>query len=76
MTSAGSVPRVSTDRVPAVRLERATAEHVRQVAGLRWDWAMLTSGRESGTTKRGFVQTFEQWWSEHAHSHLCVVGQL
>lgn len=64
---------MSTEPVPVVRLERATAEHVRQVARLRWEWA-LANGRDPGTTESGFLGTFEQWWCEHGHTHLCVVG--
>lgn len=54
-------------------LERATAEHVRQVARLRWDWA-TARGREPRMAEAAFVETFEQWWRSHESTHLCVVG--
>jgi GNAT superfamily N-acetyltransferase len=56
-----------------VRVERATAEHVHQVAALRWDWA-LGNGRDPQLSRHEFVESFEQWWRDHQHTHLCVVG--
>lgn len=52
-------------------MERATAEQVRQVAGLRWD---LDNGRDAQLSRHEFVESFEEWWRDHRRSHLCVVG--
>ena len=61
------------DPDPAVRLVRATAEHVRQVARLRWDWA-LANGRDPQLSEDDFVESFEQWCHDHQQTHLCVVA--
>lgn len=61
------------DPDPAVRLVRATAEHVRQVARLRWDWA-IGNGRDPQLSRAEFVEGFEKWWHDHRRTHRCVVA--
>lgn len=61
------------DPAAAVRVERATAGHVRQVAGLRWAWA-VGNGRDPQLSEREFVGIFGQWWRDHERSHHCVVA--
>ncbi len=56
-----------------VRIERATAEQVREVAALRWDWAP-DHGRPPQLTEQEFVAGFEQWWQAHGRTHHCVVA--
>ncbi len=61
------------DPDPDVRVVRAEAEHVRQVAALRWDWA-LGNGRDPQQSRPDFEEGFEQWCHDHRPTHLCVVG--
>lgn len=61
------------DPDPDVRVVRAEAEHLRQVAALRWDWA-VDDERRPQLSRDEFVASLEQWWRDHRPTHLCVVG--
>ncbi len=48
-------------------------DHLRQVAGLRWDWAVERGHAAHGSRDR-FAQEFQQWCEAHRSTHVCVVG--
>ena len=52
---------------------RPEPEQFRQVARLRWDWA-VPDDHEPRTSRDHCVENFQQWCEAHHSSHLCVVG--
>lgn len=57
----------------AISYMRPHPEHLRRVAGLRWDWA-VAAGHVARDTRDRFVDDFQSWCEARQNSHLCLVA--
>ncbi|MGH3483045.1 MAG: GNAT family N-acetyltransferase [Nocardioidaceae bacterium] len=58
---------------PSVRVVHPTSEQIREVASLRWDWA-VGNGLDAGRPRDEFVTDFVGWIQRHDDSHHCLVA--
>lgn len=58
---------------PTITFARPLPEHLRQVADLRWDWA-VERGRPPLRERCDFAREFERWCEQNRATHSCIVA--